>query len=154
MAFKKITGKRIRFIRQDSNKKKQFRTKWQKPRGMHSKIRLRKKGHPVLPNIGYGSKKIKSTIVYINNLQDLKKINNNEVIISSKLSARKKLIVLEDILKRNIKIINIKNPEKFKSDLLEAFNKRKTENKNKNTKRTQKKDELKTKEEPKKEETK
>src|SRR3989344_1032964 len=123
MAFKKITGKRIRFIRQDSNKKKQFRTKWQKPRGMHSKIRLRKKGHPVLPNIGYGSKKIKSTIVYINNLQNLKKIN-------------------------------IKNPEKFKSDLLEAFNKRKTENKNKNTKRTQKKDELKTKEEPKKEETK
>ena len=42
------------FIRQDTNKCR-FTSKWRRSRGLHSKMRLHRKGHGESPDIGYRS---------------------------------------------------------------------------------------------------
>ena len=49
-------ARKPKFIRKDSNTLKgKTRTKWRKPRGLHNKRRLNKKGHQKNPSVGYKS---------------------------------------------------------------------------------------------------
>lgn len=52
-----IRKKKPKFIRQDTNRAKKFKIKWRKPKGMHSKLRLNKKGHQKSPSQGYRAPK-------------------------------------------------------------------------------------------------
>ena len=42
------------FIRQDFHKKR-LRKRWVRPRGLHSKVALKRSGHPRRVSVGYGS---------------------------------------------------------------------------------------------------
>ena len=121
------------FLRQDSNKYS-FNNKWRKPRGLHNKRRLHRKGHQKNPSIGYGSPKEVKYLnkeglnrININNIQDLEKVNKETdiAIISKKLGMKKKLIILEKILELNIKVENIKDIKKYIEEQKALFEEKK-----------------------------
>ena len=145
------------FTRYKSKNIKKLSKSWRRPRGMHNKVRLRIKGHIKSPSIGYGNKKelkglYKGTINYkiVNNLNDLKDLGLNAVIISSKLGLRKKLQLINEIKKLNLKVLNIKNIESYLKDAEDKIKQRKERSKRKE----QKKEELKKKAEEKSKEKK
>ncbi len=103
------------FIRYNFHLKKLSKN-WRSQTGIHNKVRLKKKGHPRSPSIGYGNTSnlkglYKSELKYkiIKSEDDLFALNSENVFISSSLGLRKKLKLLELLRQKNIKIINIKD---------------------------------------------
>jgi large subunit ribosomal protein L32e len=113
--------KKMKFSRQDSHKKKKLGDKWRRPKGLHSKMRLQKKGYKKIVKKGYGKdNKTKHLIdgmkkVFVNNLKQLKNIDKKTegIIISSKLGAKKRIEIIKQAEKDNIKILNIKDTKDF-----------------------------------------
>ena len=108
------------FIRQDymrhlklgKNRKKL--QKWRKPKGMHSKMRQKRKGYPKTVSIGYGTPKdeagkIKGNIpMIINNIDELNNIGKENIaIISRRIGARKKINIIKKADEMKIKILNL-----------------------------------------------
>ena len=126
-------SKKPTFRRQDSNKYS-FNNKWRKPRGLHNKRRLNKKGHQKNPSIGYSSpKEVKyltkdglNRVIIFNN-QDLEKINKEKdiIVLSAKLGTKKKLQLLKEIQKIGLKVENIKNIESYIKEKESKFEERK-----------------------------
>ena len=107
------------FIRQDAALKR-LRKKWKRPRGLDSKRRLRKDGHQRRPSRGYSSpNKVKGLTKeglqekIITTSYDLDNLKSNEIaVISRRLGAKKKLIILKKAIDKKIMVSNI-NPEEF-----------------------------------------
>lgn len=130
--------KKPTFRRQDSNKYS-FNNKWRKPRGLHNKRRLNKKGHQKNPSTGYGSPKESKYLnreglnrVLITTLKDLKLVNKDKdiAVLASKVGSKKKIEILEKIIELNLKVENIKDPKLYiqtKKSELEAKKKKKKE---------------------------
>lgn len=143
-----------RFIRQQKFLKK-LEEKWRKPKGIHSKLRLQKKGHGLNPKIGYSKKiGIKNLIqdlkpVYITNISQINHVNqNNEcIIISSTLGLKKKLELVKKANEKNLKIVNL-DANKFIKEKEEQLKLKKDQQKNKEAekKKTKKEAEKKAKE--------
>lgn len=113
-----------KFLRQDShrhhklgrnNKKKQV---WRLPKGRHSKMRQQLKGHIPLPTIGYKqSKKTSGKIqnlapVLIHNLNEMKKVTPNHIVILAKLGAKKRIELIKYADEHKIKILNLGGSKK------------------------------------------
>ena len=137
--------KKPEFKRQDFQLKK-LKDKWRRPKGLHSKLRLKKAGHQKKPNIGYKNPEqlrglflSKFTFTKINNLKDLKKAKEN-IIISGKIGINKKIKIIEKALENKLKILNLKNPEEFIKKVKEMKEKKKKVEK-KETKKIEKKEE-------------
>tara|TARA_Y100000310_G_scaffold275670_1_gene292320 strand:+ start:334 stop:990 length:657 start_codon:yes stop_codon:yes gene_type:complete len=140
-----LKSRKPNFVRGDANKEKcKTRLKWKKPRGLHNKRRLRKKGHQKNPSVGFKSpKKVRNLtregliLFHINNLKDLKSLNKetHDPIISSKVGLNKKLKILEKCLEKGIQISGVKDIKFF---IEESKNKIK-EKKEVSKKRTEKK---------------
>lgn len=120
--------KKYRFIRYNSQYLKKLSSKWRRPRGMHNKVRLKKKGHPRFPAVGHGSVKethglYKSKFKYklINSEKDLENLNNNYVILSGSLGLKTKLKLINKLKNLNNKILNIKDLDKFVKDAEEKL---------------------------------
>lgn len=125
--------KKPKFIRTDSNKKK-FNKKWRKPRGLHNKIRLAKKGHQSRPAIGYRSpKKIRNLHksglkpVIITNLNKLTNLDTKTqgIILSSSLGQRKKIQILEKCLELKLIVLNVKDIQEYITKVKENLKKKK-----------------------------
>src|SRR3989344_805011 len=90
--------KKPKFKRQQSILKK-LKNNWRRPRGLHSKLRLKKGGKGKKPKIGYRKeKKLRYLIknketVLIKNIKDLENINK-QIIISSNIGLKKKLDIV------------------------------------------------------------
>ena len=134
--------KKPKFVRQDSNKYK-FKAKWRKPRGLHSKMRLQKRGHSKVPGIGYRSPKDSRFLnkhgkveVLVNNLKDLEMVKDEVVIIGSKVGTRSKLRLLEECKKRNLKVVNVK--DNFVDKVMKKFEEKKKLKKKRHEKKVEK----------------
>ena len=144
--------KKPKFKRQNFLLKK-LKNAWRKPKGIHSKLRLKKRGKGKRPKIGYGNNKnlrglIKNQeYVYIKNIKDLENIKK-PMIISSNIGLKKKLEIVKKSGELGLKIINI-NADKFLDDIKnKAKKKKKAEEKSEEDKNKAKKIEKKeTKEE-------
>ncbi len=119
---KQIKSKKPNFIRQDTHKKKRLDKKWKRPKGLHSKIRLKFKGRAKSISAGYRSpKKIrhlhKSGLqqCIVKSLQDLESLDakKNCLIISSSLGKKKKIIVLKKAKEHGFSILNIRNSDEY-----------------------------------------
>ena len=164
---KVIKSKKPNFVRQDSVLKG-IANKWRKPKGLQSKLRLKKAGHMKTPSPGYRSpKKVRFldpnglTPILIKNIHDLDKIKeNNSAILSSTLGLRKKLQILEKIKESKIKLLNLGNIEEFIKKSNEKLSKNKEfsikrkARKQKSKEKTKKEEEKKTEDEKKDEEKK
>ncbi len=111
MAKKFLRQDYMRHIKLGKHRKKL--QKWRSPKGMHSKMRNKRKGYPASPSVGYKSpKKEKGKILglnpkIINNMKDLQNTaKNNIIIISQKIGARKRIEIIKKASESGIKILN------------------------------------------------
>jgi large subunit ribosomal protein L32e len=88
---------------------------WRRPDGKHNKIREGKKGKGEVPSVGYGAEKSKRYLhpsgleeVMIHNVNDIPEIDpaKQAARIFAKVGKRKKEVLLEELKKRKIKVLN------------------------------------------------
>ena len=112
---KKIKDKKPDFIRQDFHKKR-LRKRWVKPRGLHSKVRLKKAGHAKKVSNGYGSpKKVRGLskgglkIIMVHNENELSKVNKESegIIVASGVGLKNKMLLLKKAKEMEIKVVNL-----------------------------------------------
>ncbi|PIN94816.1 hypothetical protein COU61_00135 [Candidatus Pacearchaeota archaeon CG10_big_fil_rev_8_21_14_0_10_35_13] len=84
---------------------------WRKARGRHNKIRENIKGHQNKPSIGM-KKTPSKKIILINNMKELLGTNEKVIILSAKIGAKKKALMVEEAKKKGIKIKNNKERNK------------------------------------------
>src|SRR3989344_7795085 len=152
MRVKEAVRKKVRFYREEVNKKKSL-VGWRKPKGIHNKSRLRKQRHSLLPKIGYAGAKVGKNLIYVMTINDLNKLNkeNDVIILSGKLGMKKRIIMLEEIKKNGFILYNYRDLGVKKKELEEKINKRKTKEELKEIKEKKKEELDKTDEEKKKE---
>jgi large subunit ribosomal protein L32e len=111
-------------------KKKQV---WRRPKGRDNKMREKRKGYPIVVNVGYKKKKSERKLVrVIRNIRDLEKTEKNEMIIIGNIGKKKKIEIAKKAIKMKIPIQNI-NIKKFlkKSEKQKETEQKKTEKKEK-----------------------
>lgn len=126
---KKIKSKLPTFSRKDSHKKVRIGSKWRKPKGIQNKMRLQLRAHKKIVKAGYRTPNSLRhltdegmNVISVSNLKELEKVNSKEdvVIISSSVSNKTRLSMIEFALSKNIKIENLrdakKKAEKIKAD--------------------------------------
>ncbi|MBI2499259.1 hypothetical protein HYV88_03390 [Candidatus Woesearchaeota archaeon] len=108
--------KKPRFIRQQARIfKKIANTGWRAPKGMHSKLRRKRKGKGLLPSIGYASQRkfrglsreglMQVTVSKVSQLKDLTK--KHGIILSRSLGIKKRLELLKKIKELGLNVLNI-----------------------------------------------
>jgi len=122
---KKMSAKRPKFLRQDYHHRMKVEDDlWRAPKGRHSKMKQRKRGHRAAVAIGYrgpaevrGLHKTGAAIFRIENLHQITAIDpkNSVIILSSTLGARKRYQLLKTAAEKNIPVLNI-NAKKFMAD--------------------------------------
>ena len=147
----RINKKRPNFYKQGSAKKKRIEKKWKFPRGSDNKIVIERKGYCKKVKPGYrgpyearGLSRDGFNIVLINCVKDLGNINKSkDIICIAHVGTRKKVEIVKECLKQNLKILNLKNPQQFLADFEKEFKQRKDEKalklSEKNNKTTEKK---------------
>ena len=162
-----MKAKKPDFVRQDAHKKKKLEEKWRRPRGIHSKLRRKFRGKGKHPSIGYSSpKKVRGLTreglkpVLVHNLNELKTLRDGEGAVIARIGLKKKIEIVKKAIEMKIKLLNVKNPEKFLEDAKAKLEERKKkaeerEKKKKEKKKLEKKveEEKKEKEEKKEEKT-
>ena len=151
MEIKEIRAIRKRrpiFIRQDFT----FRNRvaypvWRKPRGKHSKMRLKEGGKRARVKVGYGSPK---TIKYLHvsglpmvrveNASQLNNVSKSQLVILSRtLGNKKRLMLLKAAKEKGIKFANISDVDKVISVIENDFKARKEKKSEKLKSKTEKK---------------
>ena len=157
--------KKSKFKRQDFQLKK-LKNKWRRPKGLHSKLRLKKSGHQKKPSIGYKKpEKLRNLVlskfkfVKVNSLKDLEYAKEG-IVISKNVGNKKRIKIIEKALELKLKILNIKNPEEFVKKITDELKvkrerkKKKEESKKEQVKKVKKKEETKEDKEKKEKEVK
>ncbi len=112
---RRIASKRPRFRRQESWRYVRIKESWRRPRGIDSKMRLKKKGWPPSPSVGYrGPKAVRGLHpsgyeeVLVYNVGDLAAIDpeTQAIRIAGTVGARKRAQILEEAERRGIKVLN------------------------------------------------
>ena len=107
--------KSVKFRRQNFWRFKRMKDAWRKPRGITSKIRLKKGGKLPSPRIGYGNPAIIKHLhpsgyeeVYVACEKDLEGINaeTQAIRFSRTLGRKKKEVLLEKADKAGVKVLN------------------------------------------------
>lgn len=132
-----IIMKKLKFIRQDANRhKSSLGSKWRRPKGLHSKMRLSKRGHSKSVSIGYGSpRKTRNMhssglkLIIIKSLKDLEKIDAKKecIAVAKTIGLKKKIEILKQAIKKSINVVNVKDVDKFLKDVEEKIKKGKEE---------------------------
>lgn len=119
----KIKERKPEFIRQDNPKRMKLNDKWRKPKGIHSKIRHKFKGHRKMPSPGYKSpKKIKGMhasglkIINVSSPQHLQNISkeNEGIVVAKNVGMKKRLDILMKAKESNINVLNVNIDEHIK----------------------------------------
>ncbi len=145
----KLKKKKPKFVRHDVHKKR-LEKKWVRPRGLHNKARLKKRGHIKPVSVGYCSPKavrglsrdgLKVRIIKNGKELESVDIKNEGIIIAKGVGLRKKLPLLKKAKEKGISVFNIS---------IDDYIKKKEDELKKRKERKKEKKEAKKKEEPKK----
>ncbi|MEK6825212.1 MAG: eL32 family ribosomal protein [Nanoarchaeota archaeon] len=114
-----MSKKNPTFLRSDTvrhlrlGKKRRKLQKWRRPRGHHSKIRLKRFSYPTQPGVGYGTEKKAAgkiegrLLLLIHNAAELAKVNpKTHAVILARIGAKKKIELLKKAQESNIIVIN------------------------------------------------
>jgi large subunit ribosomal protein L32e len=121
----KIRSNTPKAIREESWRYKRVKVRWRKPKGIDSKMRKKKRGRPVLPNIGRRTPRnlrnrhpLGLYEVLVNRVEDLKSVNPQTHVarIAGGVGSRKREGIIEEAKKLNIKILNPNVKTKPKSE--------------------------------------
>ncbi len=145
---KDIVKKRSkRFVRQDINKKSRLEEKWHYPKGIHSKLRHRRRGYGLIVKTGYKTPKFirgrtldGKKLVTVKNMAELlslKNVQDNFTIqLSSTLGKRKRIEILSKILE--LKLPYSGDADKEIEIIKELLNQRKALRKSKKSRKMKK----------------
>ncbi len=131
---KQIKSRKPHFARQDVLKKSRLDDTWRKPKGMHSKMRHHKKGYSAYVETGWGSPvevkglhKSGLKPVVVNNIGQVATIDakTEGAVIASHVGNRLKVALIEALLKKNVKILNIKDARGTATGITQAVAARK-----------------------------
>ena len=134
---KELKNKKPSFRRHDSHKKHKLKSNWRRPKGLQNKLRLNKRGYGTKVSTGWGSPKAVKGLhpsglepVRVNNVNDLKEVDKKEqgVIIASAVGDRKRVQIIEEAKKQDIKILNL-DPDKYMEKVEKRLKKQKAEKK-------------------------
>jgi large subunit ribosomal protein L32e len=107
--------KKPKFRRWMSQTYKRVKESWRRPRGIHSKIRIRKKGKIKMPSVGYGAPKELKFFhpsglkeVLVSNLKDLEKVDpkTQAIRIAHTVGEKKRKEIIKKAEEMKIKILN------------------------------------------------
>lgn len=117
------------YKRQDAGKQKRIGTKYRKPKGLQSKMRLRRKGYPSRPSSGQRTERSLRGLhdgqlpVVVRTVAELTGLKACPIIISAKLGDRKRTMILEKAKEQSLTIINL-DAERTLARIAEARKKR------------------------------
>ncbi len=106
-----VRQKSLKFSKLGKGRKKLQR--WRKPKGRDSKMRLKMKGHPSAPTVGHKSSRKQAGLVHglkpvlVHNLKELEQAPKNSIVLLAKIGAKKKIEIIAEAEKKNIKILNL-----------------------------------------------
>lgn len=158
---KSSKAKKPTFLRQDSHKKGEISNNWRKPKGLQSKMRLKKKGYPRSIEIGWKSPTLVRGLtqdglkpVIVNNVKDLENQKDVGLIISKSVGKKKRVEILNKAKELSLKVINIDSEKYLKSvtEFMESKKKQKKVKVDEKAKKVEKKKETKKDDKPKEEE--
>jgi large subunit ribosomal protein L32e len=107
-----------RFLRQDwmraskFGKRRKNKLTWRRPKGIHSKMRLRRTGYPSVPLIGgrtptKQSGKIKGFVpVLVHNMKEISSLKKGEAAIIARVGARNRIELLKKAEELHVKVLN------------------------------------------------
>ena len=95
-------------------KKRKKKQKWRKPTGRDNKMREKTKGHPKTVSVGYKKtgKMNKKNQIFVRNIQELKKVKKNQIVIIGHIGKKKKIEIATKAKEMKIPLQNL-NIEKF-----------------------------------------
>ncbi len=110
-----LNRKRPEFVRQESWRYVRVKPNWRRPRGIDSKMRLKKKGYPPSPNVGYRGPKLvrglhptgfREVLVY--NPKDLEGIDPTRcaIRIAARVGKKKRMEIVKKADELGIKVLN------------------------------------------------
>lgn len=137
------------FIRQLGTSMPALGKKWRAPKGMHSKLRKKFRGKRKMPSIGYSSpSKVKGLHpsglkqVLIHTVADLSYLKENVgIIIASTVGKKKKIEIIKKAKELKIKILHIKDLDKYVKDVEESVKQKKVVAKEREEKKKKSKEE-------------
>ncbi len=157
-------AKKPQFLQRSFKKSKLVRVpgRWKHPRGLHNKLRRRRRGIGPWINTGYkmplqvrgllrnGLKPVViATVAAVKNIDPKKET----AIIQASVGKKKRLAIVKEAIKQNVSLVNIKDPEAYIKNIEEeraARKKVQKEEQKKEKKEEKKHKEVKEKEEPQK----
>lgn len=113
---------RVKFRRCESWRYVRVKESWRAPRGIDSKMRLKLKGQPPLPSIGYRKpREIRGfhpsgyEMVLIHSVNDVKKVDpkRQAIMIAHTVGKQKRLTIFEEAKKMKILVLNPPRVEKI-----------------------------------------
>ncbi|MBI3052233.1 50S ribosomal protein L32e [Candidatus Woesearchaeota archaeon] len=111
---RKAKARKPEFLIQDFHKRKELPKKWRRPRGLHSKLRMRKKGHPHHVEIGFSSPAAVRHLdrkgmkrVLVSNVGDLENLDRQRevALIRHGVGLKKAVLILEAASKLGLGVV-------------------------------------------------
>ena len=137
------------FVRQDAHRFKHKKgEKWRRPKGVHSKLRLKKAGHGRLVSVGYrGPKETKGVskdglrTILVSTVSELAALNNNieGIIISGAVGTKKRVEIVKAAAEKGFQIFNVKDVQGFIENVNKKFEERRKASTEKEAKKKEKK---------------
>jgi len=132
-----IKKRKPHFLRKDScsisrlGKGRSKKQKWRKPKGRHSKLRVKKRNVGSMPGVGYRAQKlVRGKIaglkpVLIKNEKDLEKLHEDEIAVLASLGLKKKIQIAKKASAMHISFLNF-DVNKFLAEVQRKIEERKS----------------------------
>src|SRR3989344_1734518 len=147
------------FTRQEWPARKRLEKVWRKPKGIHSKMRDKKRGKKVQPSVGWKAPRLVRGLTrdglkpfMINNLNDILNLKQTDLaVISGSIGMKKKIEILKKLKEKKANVLHTKDIEKAISSLNEKLQLRKNEKQERLKSKTEGKKKLEKQPQPKEE---
>ncbi len=134
------SAKKPCFVQRNTKKKKLARVHavWKRPRGLHNKLRRRRRGIGAWVQTGYkmpiavrGLDKQGLLPIVVATLEELKDLDaqSHVVIIGASVGKKKKVTILKESIVMKLSVANVKDPQAYIQRIEEEFVKKKAEKK-------------------------
>ena len=119
------------FCRPESWRYKRLKNNWRRPRGLDSKVRLKVKGWPASPKIGYRGPRISRGLhpssyreIRVFNIDDLNSVDpeTEAIMISSKIGKKKRIEVINKAQELKIRVLNPREYKELEIPITEKKN--------------------------------